>query len=1012
MNPKNETAKFGAAETDTRAPWVQNLRYTKSFLAKLCLSGKDVKETYAALFNALSSFDGVTAKTSFSCATFSYKRKPLARISLSGKSLTIYFAIDPATHAEGRYRLSPSSAAKKNALLPSKFRIKSQKGLAFALRVIKEVAESFSLKEKEHPLPPVTAKSFPASSIPVLLSRGLIRQIGAKRNVITVEKENLIYVETEKKVPGETIEELEKGAGGAEGAENAEGESVEEGSAVVEGEALNPIFFATEQNAHADDIFADTAATNVALTERHGKYVEILNSFTGEGEIRFVRRSVIRAIDERWVTAIEDCLLALDEVTRSPSHFIEETEELLPIERTKKVTTRSIKHLCQHTGLISRIEKGVVIPSKLLNVFRDESVMTYENKFVNTLLLRLFSFVTARYEEALEYGANRHACVFSFTDKIESDEEKGKISFEIELSTPTEEREKTRFFQSDLWARVKKLNEVITDYQSSEFCAQMGNAVIKPPVVHTNPILKNKNLRQCLDLWEFLEGYDDEGVTTKERDLVIQEEQADLVRRSLAEQYVFFRHFSDTAIRNEDEPERVVTQKAYGAAKRAEEQEEAAVTEIVRDAEPEENEIAFYVSVALAAEELAENEAKEAIEEIEKEREDLLEEEAPEEAIKSAVDTLPVEYPTTEPKEEETSAPAPESAPEVADEQGEESESDEEDEANEEKILFVKSFSAKLASASDFIKDAYCRLANALLSKEGVKERKAFDHIDFYRSRKTIARVSLIGKTLRVYFALDPASLDGKYGVTDRSSVKKFEQTPSLLKVKGPRSLKRALELCDLATEDLEAAKKPVTVASTDFKEMTTEEALAAGEIRRRVFKGQASEEFRPRKRKVVREKIDWSEEVAEYNKEREKANKKEKEKTVVLDLVSPAEYLRAVEKAEEEEIQKQIEEAPAVEKPHIAEGGAGDPLFLREEAELSAPVALEEPKQPEAEEVKPAPKPVPVGGDELKPKPITMEELEGNSRGANRHNQRSNAASEQTRKGFFSRLFGRKNKR
>ena len=1000
MNPTNETAKFGAAETDTRAPWVQNLRYTKSFLAKLCLSGKDVKETYAALFNALSSYDGVTAKTSFSCATFSHKRKPLAKISLSGKSLTVYFAIDPVTHAEGRYRLAPSSAAKKYALLPSKFRIKSQKGLAFALRVIKEVAESFSLTEKDHPLPPVTAKSFPASSIPVLLSRGLIRQIGAKRNVVTVEKENLIYVETEKKVPGETIAELEKSGF----AEEAEAEIAEkEGES---GESAAPIFFATEQNAHADDIFADTAATNVALTERHGKYVEILNSFTGEGEIRFVRRSVIRAIDERWVNAIEDCLLALDEVTRSPSHFIEETEELLPIERTKKVTTRSIKHLCQHTGLISRIENGVVIPSKLLNVFRDESVMTYENKFVNTLLLRLFSFVTARYEEALEYGANRHACVFSYTDKIESDEEKGKISFEIELSTPTEEREKTRFFQSDLWARVKKLNEVITDYQSSEFCAQMGNAVIKPPVVHTNPILKNKNLRQCLDLWEFLEGYDDEGVTTKERDLVIQDEQADLVRRSLAEQYVFFRHFSDTAIRNEDEPERVVTKKAPVASKRVEE-EEAEIASIVQEAEPEENEIAFYVSVALAAEELAENEAKEAVEEIEKEREELMEEEAPEEEIKSAVDYLPVEYPATE------SAPEPAPAQlETSDEQGEDAESDEEDEANEEKILFVKSFSAKLASSSEFIKDAYCRLANALLAKEGVKERKAFDHVDFYKGRKTLARVSLIGKTLRVYFALDPTTLDGKYGVTDRSTVKKFEQTPSLLKIKGPRGLKRALELCALATEELEAAKKPSTVASTDFKEMTTEEALAAGEIRRRVFKGQgAAEEFRPRKRKVVREKIDWSEEVAEYNKEREKKHKKEKDKTVVLDLVSPAEYLRAVEKAEEEEIQKQIDEAPEVKKPHIAEGGAGDPLLPREEAEILAPVELEEPKAPEAEEVKPAPKPVPVGGDELKPKPITMEELENDSHGANRHH-RANAALPQSRKGIFSRLFGRKNKR
>ena len=156
-----------------------------------------------------------------------------------------------------------------------------------------------------------------------------------------------------------------------------------------------------------NDIFSDTVSTENALTERHEEYDDLLSAFAGEGELRFVKQKIIRSVDESWVKAVEDCLPALDEVTRNPSHFIEETEELLPIERTKKVTTRSIRHLSQHTGLISRIEGDVVIPSKLLNVFRDESVMTYENKFINTLLIRLYDFVVTRYEEAEEFGASR-----------------------------------------------------------------------------------------------------------------------------------------------------------------------------------------------------------------------------------------------------------------------------------------------------------------------------------------------------------------------------------------------------------------------------------------------------------------------------------------------------------------------------------------------------------------------------------------------------------------------------
>ncbi len=949
--------------------WVEKLRYTKSFLAKICLSGRNVKETYAALFNALMAYDGVTAKTSFSCATFSVKRSPIAKVTLTGKTLSLFLAIEPDTHAEGRYRLIDVGNVRRYALLPSKFRIRSAGSLSFALRLIEENAAYLELQKRESPLPPVTARNYPNSSLSTLLSRGLIRQIGEKKKVITVEKENLIYVE--KEAPKD------------------------------------------------DEIFSDTAATNVALTDRHSRYAEILSSFTGDGEIRFVKQSVIRAIDETWVTAIEDCLIAIDEIMRTPSRFIEETEELLPIERTKKVTTRSIRHLCQHTGLISRIENGVVIPSKLLNVFRDESFMTYENKFVNTLLLRLFSFVTTRYDEALEYGANRNRCVFSFTDKIDRDDEKGKISFEIELSLPTEEREKTRFFQSDLWARVQKLNEIITDYQSSEFAAQMGNAVIKPPVVRTNPILKNKNLRQCLDLWEFLESYDDEGVTTRERDLVIEDEQIDLVRRSLAEQYVFFRHFSDTAIRDENTPVRTMTQKNYELPS-FRDREIVYVQAPEVEENPDDNEVAFYVSVALAAEELAETEAKEIEEEIQKEREELLEESEEKEEIKSAVDTLPVSLSNDQftSDEEPVSEKPEEPAPEATEEKAESEESEEEEMLTEggEKILFVKSITAKLSSAGEFIQDAYCKLANAFLSKAGVKERKAFDHVDFYKGRKTLARIFLVGKTIRIYFPLSPESLDKKYSVSDRSNVKKFEATPTLFKVRGPRSLKHALELAALVANGFGENHSFTAVSKENFPKMTTEEALAAGEIRRRVFKGQKSGTL-PRREEAPRIEYDYSEEAAAYNKAHET-----EERTIVLDNFSGAEVHKTLEKTErellEEEIQEEMKEAP------ILVEGPGDPLLARMEAEQETPILLEREKEPEPEPEapKPAPAPVPLGGDELRPKPVTLADLDTPANAKQMQKpapktpeptlpETEKEPEREEKKGLFSRLFGRKNK-
>ena len=620
----NDSAKTTTPEKteNGQEKWTSRLRYTKSFLAKLYLSDKSLKETYCALLNKFAAFDGVSERTAFSGVTFSYKRKPLAKIALSGKKLTVYFAIDPSSHGEGKYKLT-AVKTKKYSALPSKYRVKSKGGLKFALAVADEVIANSSLEKKAVEPPLATYKDFPTDSFSNLVSRGLIRQINLpdRRSVRLVSDENAPAVS------GKSVGViLEKPSRGGEKTEKTDNE----------------------------EIFSDTIKTSASLTERHSEYGELLNSFFGDGEIKFVKKRLIRSVDERWVSAIEDCLPAIDEVLRNPSRFIEETEELLPIERTKKVTTQSIKHLSQHTGLISRVENDVVIPSKLLNVFRDESVMTYENKFVNTLLMRLFDFVTERYETALYNGANAVKYEFSFSDKLERDSERGKLSLSLETVMPSDKNERSRFFSSDLWERVKHLNMVITDYRKSDFAAQMGNASIFPPVVRTNPILKNKNLHQCLELWEFLEGYDDDdGVSVSEEDISVSEIQTTFACEGLAEQYTVFRKFVALAGAEEGECNgEVGADIAVNAGTSVKTSVAANALPSERENEKE-NEIAALVDIALTAESIALNELKEQQEKIRAERERLLREEkereesekVPEEEIKSAVDDLPVDYP-------------------------------------------------------------------------------------------------------------------------------------------------------------------------------------------------------------------------------------------------------------------------------------------------------------------------------------------------------------------------------
>ena len=99
------------------------------------------------------------------------------------------------------------------------------------------------------------------------------------------------------------------------------------------------------------------------------------------------RSTVHKTIDVAWVDKIEQTLPYLDLIVRNPTIMIEDVDEILPVELSRNISEKTIKHLAQHTNMILNItEDDEVIPQKLLNVFHEETLLTYENKFINTLL--------------------------------------------------------------------------------------------------------------------------------------------------------------------------------------------------------------------------------------------------------------------------------------------------------------------------------------------------------------------------------------------------------------------------------------------------------------------------------------------------------------------------------------------------------------------------------------------------------------------------------------------------
>ena len=268
----------------------------------------------------------------------------------------------------------------------------------------------------------------------------------------------------------------------------------------------------------------------------------------GNASLELRKRFLLRAIDETWVNIVEDSLPSLDAIIRNPGKFIEEKEEVVPVEFARKITVRTLQHLSQHTDFISRIEGDTIIPSKLLNVYKDETMQTYENKFINTLINRLYLFVNRRYEIALKAGQDEKTTSIEFNDSFDHDDVKVKMNFRIEIAESSDgladRVERNYSYTTDLWQRVVNLNSVVTNYASSEFVHAMGQSFIRPPVMRTNTILKNKKFRQCYALWQFIESYDSAGYS-----MLIQEDLEDVdesyikeLYSTLALQYLIFRH--------------------------------------------------------------------------------------------------------------------------------------------------------------------------------------------------------------------------------------------------------------------------------------------------------------------------------------------------------------------------------------------------------------------------------------------------------------------------------------
>ncbi|MBQ8432916.1 MAG: hypothetical protein IJX28_08545 [Clostridia bacterium] len=148
---------------------------------------------------------------------------------------------------------------------------------------------------------------------------------------------------------------------------------------------------------------------------------------------------------------------------------------------------------------------------------------------------------------------------------------------------------------------------------------------------------------------------------------------------------------------------------------------------------------------------------------------------------------------------------------------------------------YRRSYQSRLIQSQGNVQDYYTILKNALLSYKGVKSRISWNYEAFNKGRAHVAKLNAKTKTLYLYLALNPEELvDTKYGIVDVSSKKKYASVPVLMKIKGDRKFKYALELIDkLCAEQMELPKK-ANAEEVDYHMpyQTLEEMVESGVVK------------------------------------------------------------------------------------------------------------------------------------------------------------------------------------
>ena len=219
-------------------------------------------------------------------------------------------------------------------------------------------------------------------------------------------------------------------------------------------------------------------------------------------------------VDIEWVETIEKGLEHVEKAIREDRQFIRSNGEVVDIEKVKSVSKDSVKHLAQHSNLITRYTEGEdIVPDRLYIVERLNDYAVYENRFLYMMLCYLRDFITVRYNEILELEHTYNAGM-SMHKKVDLPKRQISLDIEFKETKSNDPYLADRSPSKAVIDRIRDILELVHAFLATPLMEEVSKvAMIKPPVTKTNVLRMNQNFRGAMALYEYVAAYDKPGYT-------------------------------------------------------------------------------------------------------------------------------------------------------------------------------------------------------------------------------------------------------------------------------------------------------------------------------------------------------------------------------------------------------------------------------------------------------------------------------------------------------------------